>query len=117
MPDLNKSFDVIVVGLGAMGSATCCQLASRGVRVLGLEQFTIPHDKGSSHGFTRMIRSAYYEHPDYVPLIQRSFKLCNELEEQSIQKILHVTGGLYMGKPDGERVAGPLPPSQQHHLP
>jgi sarcosine oxidase len=91
-------------------------LAKRGVRVLGLEQFDIPHNKGSSHGFTRMIRTAYYEHSDYVPLVQRAFKLWAELEEQSLAKILHVTGGLYLGRPDGELVAGSLKASKTHNL-
>jgi sarcosine oxidase len=113
---MDERFDVIVVGVGGMGSSACYHLARRGVRVLGLEQFTIPHDKGSSHGFTRMIRSAYYEHPDYVPLIQRSFKLWAELEEQSLAKVLHVTGGLYLGKLDGEIIAGSLRASQTHNL-
>src|SRR5207247_3764865 len=95
-------YDVIVVGVGAMGSAACYQLASRGVRVLGIEQFGIPHDKGSSAGHSRMIRSAYYEHPDYVPLIRRAFELWHRLEHESGEKLLHRTGGIYMGKLDGE---------------
>ena len=65
-----RNHDVIVIGLGAMGSATAYQLASRGVRVLGLEQFDVPHALGSSHGSSRMIRLAYYEHADYVPLLR-----------------------------------------------
>jgi len=85
---MDERFDVIVVGVGGMGSSACYHLARRGVRVLGLEQFNIPHDKGSSHGFTRMIRSAYYEHPDYVPLIRRAFQLWTQLEDESLAKIL-----------------------------
>ncbi len=72
MPD---KYDVIVIGLGAMGSATLYQLASRGVRALGIEQFAIPHAKGSYHGYSRMIRMAYYEHKDYVPLLRQAFSL------------------------------------------
>ena len=67
-----SGYDVIVVGVGAMGSSACYHLAKRGARVLGLEQFDIPHARGSSHGQSRMIRMAYYEHPDYVPLLRRS---------------------------------------------
>lgn len=63
--------DVIVVGLGGMGTATAWQLARRGVSVLGLEQFALGHDRGSSHGHTRITRQAYYEHPAYVPLVRR----------------------------------------------
>ena len=65
----NNTYDVIVLGIGGMGSATLFELARRGRRVLGLEQFALGHDQGSSHGHTRIIRKAYYEHPDYVPLV------------------------------------------------
>ncbi|MEA2736218.1 MAG: sarcosine oxidase, partial [Humisphaera sp.] len=98
---MDEGFDVIVVGVGGMGSAACYHLARRGVRVLGLEQFDIPHNKGSSHGYSRMIRTAYYEHPNYVPLLQRSFQLWKQLADEALLKILHMTGGLYLGKPDG----------------
>ncbi len=67
-------YDVIVIGLGAMGSATCYQLAKRSTRVLGLEQFAIPHAQGSSHGYSRVIRKAYFEHPDYVELLIRALR-------------------------------------------
>ena len=67
-----SGFDAIVVGVGGMGSSTCVHLASRGAKVLGLEQFDIPHARGSSHGQSRMIRMAYYEHPNYVPLRRRA---------------------------------------------
>ena len=113
---MDERFDVIVVGVGGMGSASCYHLARRGVRVLGLEQFNIPHDKGSSHGFSRMIRTAYYEHPNYVPLLQRSFKLWKELENDALVKVLHVTGGLYLGREDGEIVAGSLRSCEKHDL-
>src|SRR5690349_23859960 len=111
---MSESFDVIVIGLGAMGSAACYHLARRGVRVLGLEQFDIPHARGSSHGHSRMIRTAYYEHPDYVPLLRRAFELWKELEAQSLCKILHLTGGLYLGQREGELVGGSLRSCQAH---
>ena len=75
-----ENFEVIVVGAGAMGSSACYRLARRGVRVLGLEQFSIPNSLGSSHGESRMIRKCYYEHPDYVPLLERAYQLWNELQ-------------------------------------
>ena len=68
-------YDVIVLGVGGMGSATCHHLARRGAKVLGLEQFALNHDRGSSHGESRMIRQAYFEHPDYVPLLLRAYEL------------------------------------------
>jgi len=111
------SFDVIVIGIGAMGSSACYQLARRGVRVLGLEQFDIPHALGSSHGQSRMIRMAYFEHPDYVPLLQRAYALWDELEQVSGQKLLYRTGGLYMGPRDGEIVGGSLASARRHNLP
>src|SRR5438270_8151593 len=99
------NYDVIVVGVGAMGSSACYHLARRGARVLGLEQFDIPHALGSSHGQSRMIRLAYYEHPDYVPLLKRAYELWHELEATSGQKLLYLSGGLYIGPPDAELVA------------
>ncbi len=113
---MNNRYDIIVVGVGAMGSAACFQLARRGVRVLGLEQFDIPHALGSSHGVSRMIRLAYYEHPDYVPLLLRAYELWDELEHASGQKLLHVTGGLYMGRADCELVAQSALAARQHQL-
>src|SRR5688572_29357628 len=110
------TFDVIVVGLGAMGSATAYQLARRGVRVLGLEQFDIPHALGSSHGASRMIRLAYYEHPDYVPLLRRAYDLWHELERETEQKVIHITGGLYMGPPTSEVMSGSLAAARAHGL-
>lgn len=112
-----SGFDVIVVGVGAMGSATCYQLARRGIKVLGLEQFDIPHARGSSHGQSRMIRMAYYEHPDYVPLLRRAYELWDEIERESRQKLLYITGGVYMGPREGEIVAGSLESARRHGLP
>ncbi|HEX4795016.1 MAG TPA: N-methyl-L-tryptophan oxidase [Humisphaera sp.] len=112
-----STFDVIVVGVGAMGASTCHHLAKRGVRVLGLEQFDIPHALGSSTGFSRMIRMAYYEHPDYVPLLRRAYELWHELEAESGQKLLHLTSGLYIGRPDEELIRGSRQAAEQHQLP
>jgi len=93
-------FDTIVIGMGAMGSAAACHLARRGKRVLGLEQFDIPNDMGSSHGYTRIIRLAYYEHPSYVMLLQRAYELWRDIEQQSGEKLLHTTGSLDIGPAD-----------------
>ena len=79
----NGMYDVIVLGVGGMGSATVYELASRGLRVLGLERFDIPHSFGSSHGVTRIIRMAYFEDPSYVPLLRRSYERWRELESVS----------------------------------
>ena len=78
-----RRFDVIVAGVGAMGAAACAHLSRRGAKVLGLEQFGIPHELGSSGGHTRLIRLAYYEHPDYVPLLRRAYHNWRELESSA----------------------------------
>lgn len=106
-----SAFDVIVLGLGGMGSAAAAHLAARGQRVLGIDQFTPPHDRGSSHGKNRVVRQAYYEDPSYVPLLLRAYELWDELG------LLRRTGGLMIGRPDSEVVAGSLRSARQHHLP
>jgi sarcosine oxidase len=112
MPD----FDVIVVGLGAMGSAAAYHLARRGRRVLGIEAFGPGHQLGSSHGESRIIRLAYFEHPDYVPLLRRAYALWAELERESNLSLLTLSGGLMIGQPDSGVVAGALASAQQHGL-
>ncbi len=111
-----SSVDVIVVGLGGMGSAAAAHAASRGKRVLGLEQFQAAHDRGSSHGRSRVIRLAYFEHPAYVPLLRRAYELWRRLEDQTGRRLLQITGGLMIGRPESEVVAGSLRSAQAHHL-
>ena len=108
--------DVAVIGLGATGSAALHQLAKRGLRVVGFEQFAPGHDRGSSHGETRIIRLGYFEHPSYVPLVRAAIPLWRALERESGQALLHVTGILEMGAPDGTLVAGTLRAAQAHGL-
>jgi len=114
---LSKTFDVIVVGLGAMGSAASYHLSAQGLRVLGLDRFKPPHTLGSSHGLTRVIREAYFEHPSYVPLVQRAYELWADLEQKSGRKLLLQTGGLMIGPPDGALVAGAKRSAEEHKLP
>jgi sarcosine oxidase len=109
-------YDVIVAGVGAMGSAAAYQLARRGRRVLGLERFDIPHAMGSSHGVNRIIRLAYFEHPLYVPLLRRAYELWRETEATFGEQLLHVTGGLDAGPPDGRVVSGSLAACREHGL-
>ncbi|MGI8601558.1 MAG: N-methyl-L-tryptophan oxidase [Verrucomicrobiales bacterium] len=108
--------DVIVIGLGGMGSAAAYHLAARGRRVLGLDQFSLPHRLGSSHGHTRVIRQAYFEHPAYVPLLLRSYELWKYLERRNTNQLLLLCGGLMMGAPDSSVVAGSLESARQHGL-
>src|SRR2546428_8592531 len=98
--------DIIVLGLGAMGSAAAYHLARRGVRVLGIEQYTPAHAQGSSHGRSRIIREAYFEHPDYVPLIQRAYELWRGLERGAGERLLLLTRGLVIGPGSGVLVPG-----------
>ncbi len=111
-----KKYDVIVVGVGAMGSSACYHLARRGASVLGLERFDIPHAMGGSSGFSRLIRHTYWEHPDYVALLGRAYELWRQLENESGQKLLYVTGGLYMGRPDCDLVARSVEVARQHQI-
>ncbi len=109
-------FDVIVVGLGAMGSSAAMQLATRGHSVLGLDAHAPPHTLGSHHGESRIIRKAYYEHPSYVPLLDRTFALWTELAAHSSNRLMTLNGGLMIGRPDGELVKGVLESARQHKL-
>jgi sarcosine oxidase len=114
---MRSSFDVIVIGIGAMGASTCFHLAKSGIDVLGLEQFDIPHTLGSSHGHSRMIRKAYFEHPNYVPLLHRAYALWEEIETLSGRRLLHRVGGVFMGPAEGTLVGGALTAAKRHHLP
>ena len=109
-------FDVIVVGLGGMGSAAAAHAAARGQRVLGLEQFQPGHTAGSSHGRSRVIRLAYFEHPAYVPLLRRAYELWRRLEADSGRRLLQMTGGLMIGTPYSEVVSGSRRSARQHRL-
>jgi sarcosine oxidase len=110
-------YDAIVAGLGGMGSATAYQLAGRGKRVLGLERFSPAHDKGSSHGRSRIIRQAYFEDPAYVPLLFRAYELWEQLERETGQELMMLTGGLMIGRREGELVSGSVRSAKAHGLP
>jgi sarcosine oxidase len=112
-----SGYDAVVIGLGAMGSAALCQLARRGLRVLGLERHQPGHPFGSSHGLTRIIRLGYFEHPSYVPLLRRAYELWRELEAETGRPLLHVTGILELGAPESSVVAGTLHAARLHGLP
>jgi sarcosine oxidase len=111
------SYDAIVIGLGGMGSATAAHLARRGWRVLGLEQFDLLHERGSSHGLTRIIRLAYHEDPSYVPLLRRAYELWHALEADVQERLLITTGSLEGGPEDGPMFQGALRAAEQFELP
>lgn len=113
---MTTTYDAIVLGLGGMGSATAYRLAARGLRVLGLEQFTPGHDRGSSHGGTRIIREAYFEDPAYVPLVQRAYTDWERLEQETGRELLRLTGGLMLGRADTALVSGALASARMHTL-
>lgn len=110
-------YDVAIIGLGAMGSAAAYHLARRGRRVLGLDQFTPPHTQGSSHGKTRIIREAYFEHPQYVPIVQHAYTCWERLEAESGERLFEKTGGLMIGAPDSRVVSGARTSAELHGLP
>ena len=109
--------DVIVIGTGGMGAAAACHLARRGVRVVGLDRFPVAHDRGSSHGQTRLIRLAYYEHPDYVPLLRRAYALWHDLEREAGRPLLVKSGLVMAGPAAGDVILGALASARTHALP
>ncbi len=114
---MDDPYDVIVLGVGGMGSAALYHLAQRGVRACGIERFGIAHDRGSSHGDTRIIRKAYMEHPDYVPLLHRAYDLWEELEEETGRELFLRTGLLLSGPPESEVMRGLAACYEEHNLP
>ncbi len=112
MPD----FDIGVIGLGAMGSASTAALARSGAHVVGFDRLDPPHTMGSTHGHTRIIREAYYEHPLYVPLVRRAYELWAELEREAGEALLVQTGGVMAGPEDGALFAGALESARTHSI-
>ena len=114
---MSRGFDVAIAGLGAMGGATAHHLARRGARVIGFDRFAPPHNLGSSHGESRIIRVAYFEDPRYVPLVRRAWDLWLELERETGRPLMRPTGGLMIGPPASAVVAGALESARTHGLP
>src|SRR5512132_2422345 len=112
----SEPFDVIVVGVGGLGSAALFHLARSGLRVLGIERFEVPNEQGSSHGVTRIIRLAYYEHPSYVPLLGRAYELWRELETVAGEQLLHITGSVDAGPPASFVLEGSVRSCIEHGL-
>lgn len=116
VPAKYMNYDVIILGTGGVGSAAAFHLARRGAKVLGIDRFPAGHDRGSSHGETRIIRQAYFEHSDYVPLLLRAYDLWRELEGICGIDLLHQVGLLQVGPPGGAVVRGVLTSAAQHRL-
>ena len=110
------AYDVIVVGLGVMGGAAAYHCARRGARVLGLDANAFGHQLGSSHGATRAIRETYFEAPDYVPLVQRSFDMWRDLERDSGTSLLSVKGAVYVAPSDHELLKGVVSSAELHRI-
>jgi sarcosine oxidase len=109
--------DVVVVGVGGMGSAATYHLARRGLDVLGIEQYDVPHSKGSSHGSTRIVRLVQQEDPSYVPLAKRAYELYRELEAEVDRTLLHDTGSVHAGAPETDIVADATASCEAHDVP
>ena len=116
MSHSTQSYDCIVLGTGGVGSAALYHLAQRGANVLGIDRFPPGHDRGSSHGETRVIRLAYFEHPDYVPLLQRAYTHWEAMAQMRSESLYVQTGILEMGREDGVIVPGVLKAARQHNL-
>lgn len=113
----STEFDVIVVGVGSMGAPACYYLAKRGYKVLGLEQFDITHEFGSHAGQSRIIRKAYFEHQDYVPLLQKAYENWKQIEVDSGEQVYHQTGVVYFGRPQQEIIKGVNLSSERYQIP
>jgi sarcosine oxidase len=117
MKRLTKRYNAIVIGVGGIGSSTVYALARRGKRVLGLERFDVPHEMGSSHGYTRIIRLPYYEHPSYVMLLRRSYELWREIQQHVGEQLLHITGSIDAGPADSWVFKGSMQSALEYDLP
>jgi len=113
---MSDHFDLIIIGCGGVGSAAAYYAAARGLRVLALERFEPVHARGSSHGETRVIRQAYFEHPDYVPLLKRAYDLWHQFEGQVARKLFYRTGLLEVGPESGVLIQGVRQSAAQHQL-
>lgn len=109
--------DVVVLGLGGIGSATAYQLARRGFRTIAVDQFSPAHDRGSSHGQTRVIRQAYFEHPDYVPLLRRAYENWSSLEQETGQELFIRCGLMEIGPDEGPLISGVIRSSLEYQIP
>ncbi|MET7740168.1 N-methyl-L-tryptophan oxidase [Streptomyces sp. NPDC005385] len=114
---MSPTYDVIVIGLGGMGSAAAHHLSARGARVLGLEKFGPVHNRGSSHGGSRVTRQSYFEDPAYVPLLLRAYELYDDLERATGRDIATLCGGVMVGPPESRTVAGSVLSARQWDLP
>jgi len=114
---MNSSYDVAVIGAGAMGSSAAYHLSKTGKKILVVDRFTPPHNLGSSHGQSRIIREAYFESPVYVPLVKEAYELWYQLEKESNKRLLLKTGGLMLGAQDSKVVQGALLSAQTYDLP
>jgi sarcosine oxidase len=112
-----QEYDAIVIGVGGMGSAALYHLARRGWKALGLEQFDIPHEMGSSHGYSRMIRYTLQEHPSYVPLVRRAYELWHQLENASGERLLVTTGSVRAGHMESPFFQGAVEACETHNIP
>jgi sarcosine oxidase len=112
-----RTFDVAVLGVGGIGSAACYHLARTGLRVVGIEQFSIPHSRGSSHGVTRILREGLHENETYVPLVRRALELWRELEKTSGTQLFYQTGSLDIGLPESSIVVGSLNSCRRWSIP
>ena len=116
MSQLETNYDAIVLGIGSMGSSSCYHLSKRGFKILGIEQFDIPHNYGSHNGHSRIIRKAYFEHPSYVPLLEGAYKNWEILQKEYGEQIYFKTGLLYFGPEDHLLIKGSRRSAEQYGI-
>ena len=115
--NLSPYYDVIVIGVGAMGSSTLYHLSKvPNLKVLGIDQFYPPHTNGSSHGETRITRQIYFEHPSYVPMIKKSYPMWRKLESETNTQLFVQTGGIYIGENEGILMKGTIKTAKEHNF-
>ena len=111
-----QTYDCIIVGAGGIGSAAFYHATKQGLKTLALDRFSKAHDRGSSHGQTRIIRQGYFEHPNYVPMVLESYRLWEELESETGTRLKTETGLLEIGPPEGTLISGILDSARTHGI-
>ncbi|MEL6988225.1 MAG: FAD-dependent oxidoreductase, partial [Bacteroidota bacterium] len=111
------AYDIIIIGTGSIGSACCYYAAKSGYQVLGLDQYQVPHIYGSHSGQSRIYRTAYFEHSNYVPLLEQSYANWKQLERITNRQFLHQSGLVYFGEQNDILLRGVRYASEKYSIP
>lgn len=113
---VDQIYDVIVIGVGSMGASTCYYVAKQNAKVLGIDRLIVPHDEGSHTGQSRIIRKAYFEHPNYVPILEHAYQNWADIEEEFDQKLFYKTGLYYAGQKEGALISGLMKSAEKYNI-